>query len=106
MTQQAHKQQDSNTVNGVDLDILGGTVQAVADYPELGKCHFRASNTWHGGTDNRSTVSGFYGAKQEIPHRQAFVMRADEPRPGLSPEEALREAPEGIEDKFAVPKFD
>ena len=34
------------------------------------------------------------------------VMRADEPRPGLSQEEALREAPEVIEDKFAVPKFD
>ena len=30
----------------------------------------------------------------------------DEPRPGLSQEEALREAPEVIEDKFAVPKFD
>lgn len=80
MTQQAYRQQDSNTVNGVDLDILGGTVQSVADDPELGKCHFRASNTWHGGTDNRSTVSSFYGAKQEIPHKQAFVMRADEPQ--------------------------
>ena len=34
------------------------------------------------------------------------VLRADEPRPGLSQEEALREAPEVIEDKFAVPKFD
>ena len=32
-----------------------------------------------GGTDNRTTVSGFYGAKQEIPHKQQYVMRADEP---------------------------
>jgi uncharacterized OsmC-like protein len=84
MTQQIHKQQpdeasSNNQVNGVDLDILGGTVQAIADDPELGKCRFRASNAWHGGTDNRSTIDGFYGAKQEIPHKQRFVMRADEP---------------------------
>ena len=84
MTQQRqqqapHKSITENRVNGVDLDILQGTVQAIADDPELGKCRFRATNTWHGGTDNRTTVSGFYGAKQEIPHKQQFVMRADEP---------------------------
>jgi uncharacterized OsmC-like protein len=84
MTQQTNKQQpretiSNNQVNGVDLDTLGGTVQAIADDPELGKCHFRATNAWHGGTDNRSTIDGFYGAKQEIPHKQPFVMRADEP---------------------------
>jgi uncharacterized OsmC-like protein len=83
MTQQTNKQPretiSNNQVNGVDLDTLGGTVQAIADDPELGKCHFRATNAWHGGTDNRSTIDGFYGAKQEIPHKQPFVMRADEP---------------------------
>ena len=84
MTQQIqkqapHKSITGNLVNGVDLDILQGTVQAIEDDPELSKCRFRATNTWHGGTDNRTTVSGFYGAKQEIPHKQQFVMRADEP---------------------------
>jgi aspartyl-tRNA(Asn)/glutamyl-tRNA(Gln) amidotransferase subunit C len=34
------------------------------------------------------------------------VWRRDAPRPGLTQAEALREAPEVIEDKFAVPKFD
>ena len=84
MTQQRqneppHVSTTEHRVNGVDLEILKGTVQAIADDPELGKCRFRATNTWHGGTDNRTTVSGFYGAKQEIPHKQQFVMRADEP---------------------------
>ena len=84
MTQQMKKQQPhestiENRVNGVNLEILNGTVQAIADDPELGKCRFRAMNAWHGGTDNRTTVSGFYGAKQEIPHKQQYVMRADEP---------------------------
>ncbi len=34
------------------------------------------------------------------------VMRADEPRPSLPVGEALREAPEVVEDRFAVVKFD
>jgi uncharacterized OsmC-like protein len=32
-----------------------------------------------GGNHNRSTVTGFYGAKQEIEHKQTFMMDADEP---------------------------
>lgn len=34
------------------------------------------------------------------------VMREDEPRPSLSVEEALREAPEVVEGRFAVVKFE
>ena len=34
------------------------------------------------------------------------VARDDVPRPSLSVEEALREAPEVVEDRFAVVKFD
>jgi aspartyl-tRNA(Asn)/glutamyl-tRNA(Gln) amidotransferase subunit C len=34
------------------------------------------------------------------------VMRDDLPRPGLSQAEALREAPEVLEDRFAVVKLD
>ena len=84
MTQQMHARQtrettSDNAVNGVDLDILGGTVQSIVNDPALGKCRFRATNAWHRGTDNRTTVTGFYGAKQEIQHQQQYVMRADEP---------------------------
>ena len=68
-----------NHVNGVDLDILKGTIQAVADDAALGKCLFRASNTWMGGAHNRTTVTGFYAARQEIPHKQEFTLDADEP---------------------------
>ena len=34
------------------------------------------------------------------------VVRADVPRPSLPVDEALREAPEVVEDRFAVVKFD
>jgi len=45
----------------------------------LGASKFRASNVWLGGNRNQSTITGFYGAKQEIAHKQKFVLDADEP---------------------------
>jgi len=68
-----------NSLNGVDLDVLGQTVKAIQCDPELGIARFRASNTWLDGNQNRSRVSGFYGAGQEIAHAQTFTMDADEP---------------------------
>lgn len=79
MTQQTAKQVKKHSVNGIDLGILLDTVQAISAEPELGKCQFRASNTWHGGSKNTSTISGFYGAGQENEHKQAFAFDADEP---------------------------
>ncbi len=69
----------SRVVNGVNLETLMATVNAIKGDPELGACHFRASNKWLGGNHNRTTVTGFYGAKQEIAHKQKFEMDADEP---------------------------
>jgi len=69
----------SALVNGIDTDALKSTVTAIAEQPALGACRFRASNTWLAGNHNRSTVTGFYGACQEIPHAQTFTMDADEP---------------------------
>ena len=69
----------TNSINGVDLDVLMETVGAIQKDPELGIARFRASNTWMNGNHNRSQVTGFYGARQEIAHAQAFTMDADEP---------------------------
>jgi uncharacterized OsmC-like protein len=66
-------------VNGVDTSTLMATVNAIKATPALGACRFRASNTWLAGSHNRSTVTGFFGAGQEIAHRQSFTMDADEP---------------------------
>ena len=69
----------TNRINGVDLDVLMETVGAIQKDPGLGIARFRASNTWMDGNHNRSEVTGFYGARQEIAHAQAFTMDADEP---------------------------
>ena len=66
-------------VNGVNLDTLMGTVNAIQAEPMLGSCHFRATNKWVDGAFNQSKITGFYGAKQEIAHKQAFHLVADEP---------------------------
>ena len=68
-----------NVVNGVDLEVLGGTVGAIQADPQLGESRFRVSNSWVDGARNESRVTGFYGAAQEIAHRQAFTLIADEP---------------------------
>jgi uncharacterized OsmC-like protein len=66
-------------VNGIHMETLQGTVNAIAQEPDLGACKFRASNKWLGGNHNCTTVTGFYGAKQEIAHKQTFELHADEP---------------------------
>ncbi|MDJ0927990.1 MAG: OsmC family protein [Gammaproteobacteria bacterium] len=75
----AATEKQTNRINGVELDTLLETVAAIRQDPELGVARFRASNTWIDGNRNQSTVTGFYGAKQEIAHSQAFTMDADEP---------------------------
>lgn len=66
-------------VNGVNVDALMSTVNAIAHDGELGACRFRATNNWLHGSHNRTTVVDFYGARQVIAHRQTFTMDADEP---------------------------
>ena len=70
---------ETGMVNGIHMESLLGTVKAIAGDPDLGASKFRASNVWLGGNRNRSTITGFYGAKQEIAHKQQFVLDADEP---------------------------
>ncbi len=73
------EQQAINKVNGIDTDVLQSTVNAIRQEPVLGKCKFRVSNKWIGGNHNCSTITGFYGAKHEIAHKQQFELHADEP---------------------------
>lgn len=65
--------------NGVDVTALFATIDAVKQDPAVAEFRFRARNRWLGGDANRTTVSGFYGAKQEQPHAQPFEMECGEP---------------------------
>jgi uncharacterized OsmC-like protein len=70
----------STFVNGVDIDGLSGTVEAVSKEPALGRFQFRARNQWIDGGHSRSAIQGFYGAGQEDGTRtQPFLVETDEP---------------------------
>ena len=65
--------------NGVDVPTLFATLDAVRDQNEIAKFTFRAENTWQNGTHSRSTISGFYGATQELEHKHVTVLDSDHP---------------------------
>lgn len=79
MSHQTVKRDNTNVVNGIDMEVLLGTVQAISNEPALGECQFRAHNIWAGGSKNATTIGNFYGAGQEHEHKHEYVFHADEP---------------------------
>jgi len=66
--------------NGVDTEVMFGTLDAIKARPELGTFQFRARNRWIDGAHNQSTIKGFFGAGQEDASRdEAFTIDAGEP---------------------------
>jgi uncharacterized OsmC-like protein len=73
------EQKTINLVNGIDMDVLQGTIGAIQENPELGKCTFRATNKWISGSRNRTTLDGFWAAGEERHHQQPYGLDCDEP---------------------------
>jgi len=69
----------SKTVNGVSVDGLSQTVDAIKATPSNAKFNFRIHNQWVDAAKNRSAVDTFYGAGQEQSRFNPFVLEADEP---------------------------
>jgi len=66
--------------NGVDVEKLIATIDAVKKNPDLARFSFRARTEWIKGGHSRTRVQGFYGAGQEDRSRLApFVIEGDEP---------------------------
>lgn len=72
--------QIATQTNGVNVDQLVGTVQAIQENPDLAQFQFRATNAWVNGGHSRTTIRGFYGAGSEDTSRpETFVLEGDEP---------------------------
>lgn len=65
--------------NGVDVPTLFATLDAVKGQNEIARFQFRATNEWQSGTHSRTRISGFYGATQEMAHKNETVVDADHP---------------------------
>jgi uncharacterized OsmC-like protein len=67
-------------INGVNVERMGGMIQAVQQDPNLASFQFRAKNRWMTGGHNSSTIQSFYGAGQEyMTRKKPFVLDSDEP---------------------------
>ena len=75
----ATAQKLSTLVNGVAVDDLFSTIDAVKATPSIAKFTFRIRNQWETGSRNCSTVATFTGANQELSHPKPFTLEADEP---------------------------
>ncbi|MHC4339675.1 MAG: OsmC family protein [Planctomycetota bacterium] len=72
-------QQTKTPVNGVPVDQLVETMEAVRKEPKIAKFTFRAENRWQGGGHNRAEVNGYHGACAEHARNEPFRMDMDEP---------------------------
>jgi uncharacterized OsmC-like protein len=60
--------------NGLNLEQMGQTVDALKQDPSLAQFEFRARNQWISGGENRSRIQDFYGAGTEDTSRtEPFV---------------------------------
>lgn len=67
-------------VNGVNVDQLLGTINAIKENPSLARFKFRAETEWIEGGHCRTAIQSFYGAGQEDASRaQPYVLEGDEP---------------------------
>jgi uncharacterized OsmC-like protein len=68
-----------NTINGVAVDELSATVDAIKQTPAIARFQFRIRNQWVDAAQNHSSMSTFHGAGCEQPRTRPFVLEADEP---------------------------
>lgn len=67
-------------LNGVNVDQLVQTIQAIQSNPDLAMFTFRAQNQWVNGGHSRTKIQSFYGAgAQDTSRQQPFVLDGDEP---------------------------
>ncbi len=72
--------QSTQTMNGLNVDQMTQTLDALRGDPTLAAFEFRATNRWINGGENRSTIQSFYGAGQEDTSREEpFVFTNGEP---------------------------
>lgn len=79
MGQPAKVDERTIMINGVKVDELLGTIDAVKKAPVIATFRFRVENQWQDGGHNRTTINNFYGTQQDHEHQQSFVLDADEP---------------------------
>jgi uncharacterized OsmC-like protein len=66
-------------LNGIEVERLFQTIDAIKQSPRLADFKFRLQNRWIKSAVNRSTIKNFYGTNKEHQHQEPFVLDSDEP---------------------------
>lgn len=71
---------EKKTINGLEIDKLFESVEALRSMPNLSEFRFYLNNRWIDGGVNRSTIQNFYGlAQEDTSRKEPFILYADEP---------------------------
>ena len=72
-------QTTNKIVNGVNVTQLFDTIDAIKENTAIAKFNFRAKNKWVDGTENRTTISDYYGACKTFTRSNPHLFVKDEP---------------------------
>ena len=72
-------QRQAKLVNGVNVDGLILSINAIKEDSSVAKFNFRAKNEWVNGSESRTTINDFYGAGKTHVRSKPFVFTKDEP---------------------------
>ena len=66
--------------NGISVDQLMSTIEAVKAQPDLARFQFRSKTTWKGGGHSEASIQSFFGTGHEDSSRdEPFIIVSDEP---------------------------
>jgi uncharacterized OsmC-like protein len=69
----------TTTVNGIDVETLGETIEAIKGDPDVAQFTFKAQTAWESGTTSRAQISSFTHAGEEVEHKQTHTLVGCEP---------------------------
>jgi uncharacterized OsmC-like protein len=67
-------------VNGISVSQLFDTIDSIKENKEIAKFYFRAQNKWIVGTENRTTITDYYGACKLHTRSKPHIFTKDEPQ--------------------------
>jgi uncharacterized OsmC-like protein len=69
-----------SNLNGVNVDTLVQTIQAIQGNPDLAKFTFRSQTQWINGGHTKTMIQSFHGAgAEDVSRAKPFVIEGDEP---------------------------
>ena len=85
----------SNKINGIDVEALNATIDAVKQTPLLAKCTFQTRTVWKNGFQSQAQISNFIQAGETVKRGKTFTVSGDHPE-GLLGQNTAPAAVEGL----------